>query len=276
MRKRKVASNSILTRAKLVTEIELVITALFYGRSGTGKTTLSGSFPKPMLIVDIGERGTDSLADLDDVRSIQVSEWAEVEEIYWALKKGDSGYNTVVLDALHTMQALATMEAKLSSGKKGTDQVSQRDFGQASGLMLQWLYHFRDLRDIGINVVFLCHDKVQEHDTEDDTDMILPEVGPRLMPSLAGAVCGMVNVVGNTYIKEVVTKSRKAGEKAHREVQYCLRIGPHAYYSTKIRRPKDLPIPEFIVDPSYDKLVSVIKGAEAPRSTTKPLRRRTK
>lgn len=275
MRKRT-ASSSILTRAKLVTEIELVITALFYGRSGTGKTTIAGTFPKPMLVVDIGERGTDSLADLEDVRSIQVTEWSEVEEIYWALKEGKSGYNTVVLDALHTMQALATMEAKLSSGKKETDQVSQRDFGQASGLMVQWLYNFRDLRDIGINVVFLCHDKVQEHDTDDDTDMILPEVGPRLMPSLAGAVCGMVNIVGNTYIKEVITKSRKAGEKPHREVQYCLRVGPHGYYTTKIRRPKDLPIPEFIVDPTYGKLVSVIKGTEAPNTTTRKLRRKVK
>lgn len=275
MRKRTV-SNSILTRAKLVTEIEMVITALFYGRSGTGKTTISGSFPKPLLVVDIGERGTDSLSNSEGIKSIQVTEWSEIEEIYWALKRGDSGYNTVVLDALHTMQSLALMEAKLSSGKKETDQVSQRDFGQASGLLVQWLYHFRDLRDIGINVVFLCHDKVQEHDTDDDADMILPEVGPRLMPSLAGAVCGMVNVVGNTYIREVVTKSKVAGSKAHREVQYCLRVGPHAYYSTKIRRPKDLPIPEFIVDPSYDKLVSVIKGAEAPATTTKPLRRKVK
>lgn len=205
----KAKSVSILSKAKLVTDIEMVITALIYGRSGTGKTTLSGTFPKPLLVIDVGERGTDSLSNVAGVKSIQVTEWAEMEEIYWELKAGDSGFKTVVIDALHTMQALAVMESKLASGKKETDPVSQRDFGQASGLMNQWLYNYRDLRDIGIHVIFLCHDKVQEHETEDDADMIMPEVGPRLMPSLAGAVLGMVNVVGNTYIREVLTKSMK-------------------------------------------------------------------
>ncbi len=270
----KAKSVSILSKAKLVTDIEMVITALIYGRSGTGKTTLSGTFPKPLLVIDVGERGTDSLSNVAGVKSIQVTEWAEMEEIYWELKAGDSGFKTVVIDALHTMQALAVMESKLASGKKETDPVSQRDFGQASGLMNQWLYNYRDLRDIGIHVIFLCHDKVQEHETEDDADMIMPEVGPRLMPSLAGAVLGMVNVVGNTYIREVLTKSMKAGVKPKREVQYCLRIGPHSYYATKIRRPKDLPIPEFIIDPSYDKLSSVIRGTTPTTTTSRKLRKK--
>ena len=270
-RKAKPAAKTILSRAKLVTDIEMIITALFYGRCGIGKTTMAGTFPAPLLVLDIGERGTDSLANTPGVSSLQINEWADIEEVYWELKAGDTGYKSVVIDALHTMQAMAVMESKLASGKKESDQVSQRDFGQASGLMNQWLYNFRDLRDIGINVVFLCHDKVQETDTEDDADMIMPEVGPRLMPSLAGAVLGMVNVVGNTYIREVITKSKKAGQGPSREVQYCLRIGPHSYYATKIRRPKDLPIPEFIIDPSYDKLSNVIRGATTPPTTTRKL-----
>lgn len=259
MRKRS-TKKTLLGEAKPVENMGLVITALFYGRSGTGKTTLAGTFPKPLLILDIGERGTDSLAGQPGIKVIQVKDWSMLEEIYWELKDGDHEFKSVVIDAVHSMQGLALVEAKELSGKKKSDQTSQRDFGQASGLINTWCFNFRDLQDDGIHVVFLSHDKVQEVDTEDDDDMILPEVGPRLMPSVASALTGAVKVVGNTYIKEVITKPKKLGEKTHREVQYCLRIGPHGYYNTKIRRPKSIAIPEFIVDPTYDRLVNVIQG----------------
>lgn len=264
---KKTTSKSILNRAKPVTDLELYLTALLYGRSGTGKTTIMGTFPKPLLVLDIGEKGTDSLLDEEGVDVIRIEEWSEIEEVYWELKKG-SKYKTVSIDALHSMQGLALIQAKIDSGKKASDQTSQRDFGQAGGLMNQWCSHYRDLKDEGLNVVFIAHDRVSETETEDD-EAIAPEVGPRLMPSVASAILGMVNVVGNTYIRQLVTKPKKAGEKTKREIQYCLRIGPHAYYATKVRRPKHIEIPEFIIDASYDKLIGVLKGSTATKSNRK-------
>jgi hypothetical protein len=250
-----------------VHELKRIITALFYGRSGTGKTTLAGTFPKPMLFLDIGERGTDSVFDMPGIDSIQVANWGEVEEIYWELING-SKYKTIVIDAAHTMQALALIEARELANKKEKDQTSQRDFGQASGLMNTWIYNYRDLRDEDINVVFLAHDRLREVDTDDeDASVIMPEMGPRLMPGVAGTLLGAVNVVGYTFIREELTKSKVAGQKAKREVQYCLRIGPHGIYATKIRSPKGHEVPEYIVDPSYDKLVAVIEGKATPRKT---------
>lgn len=258
-----------------MSDLDLVISALFYGRSGTGKTTVLGTFPKPLLLIDIKEKGTDSLASEPGVDVIRINDWSELEDLYWELKDSDHKYKTVGIDAVHSMQALAIVEAKDVANKKETDQTSQKDFGQASGLMNTWLYNYRDLIEQGINVVFLAHDRVQEVDTEDDGDMILPEVGPRLMPSVASTLLGAVNVVGNTYIREIVTKSKKVGEKSTRRVEYCLRIGPHGYYATKIRRPKKFQIPEFIVDPSYDKLANVIQGKTTPTQQPKrKIRRR--
>lgn len=267
---KKPSSKSILSKATPVHQLSLIVTALFYGRSGTGKTTIAATFPKPILFIDIGERGTDSVFDVPDVDSIQVDDWQTLEEVYWALKDG-SKYKSVVIDAAHTMQNLAIKEARDISGKKDKDQTSQRDMGQASGLMNTWIYNFRDLRDDDINVVFLAHDRLREVDTDDDdAGVIMPEMGPRLFPSVAGTLLGAVNVVGYTYIREEITKSKVAGKKSTREVQYCLRVGPHALYATKLRSPKDHATPEFIVDPTYDKLVAVIKGSsgDAPRRRT--------
>lgn len=267
MATRKKTSKSILSRAKPVSELEMVITALFYGRSGTGKTTLAGDFPKPLLLLDIGERGTDSLSDQEGIDVLTISQWGELEEVYWDLAEGGHGYKTVVIDAVHTMQGLALQEARDVAGKKEKDQTSQRDFGQASGLMNKWLYHFRDLRDDGVNIVFLAHDRLREVDTEDDETVILPEMGPNLMPGVAKTITGAVNIIGYTFIKEEVTKSKIAGKKPQREVQYGLRIGPNAIYSTKIRKPKNFHLPEYLIDPSYGKLVSVLKGETLEETT---------
>lgn len=272
MRKRKAAKkSSVLDNAEAVSDLSLVITALFYGRSGTGKTALSGTFPKPLLIIDIGERGTDTLANEKDVDVIKISTWAEFEEIYWELKESDHKYKSVSVDSLHSLQALAISEVKEIANKKPTDQTSQKDFGQAGALITNWCVNYRDLQDEGLNVMFLAHDRVTEVDTDEDSEVIIPEIGPRLMPSVASAITGAVNVVGNTFIKEIITKSKKVGSKATREVQYCLRIGPNGVYSTKIRQPKKFELPEYIVDPNYDKLCNVIKGNT---SSTRKSRRR--
>lgn len=274
---KKKKTSSALSKAQPVKELSLVISALFYGRSGTGKTTLAGTFPN-CLFIDIGEKGTDSLQGTD-AQVIRANEWDDIEDYYWELHGGNHKFKTVVIDSAHAMQGLAIKEAKIRANKKVTDQTSQKDFGQAGALMIQWMEHYRDLMDLGIHVIFLAHDRVTEVDTDDEDDgMIMPEVGPRLMPSVSSSLLGIVNVVGHTYIREKITKSKKVGEKPSRQVDYCLRIGPHGYYATKIRKPKSVTVPEFLIDPTYDKLVAVIQGKtdSSKPSTTKRRVRRSK
>lgn len=266
IKKKAAPSKSILSRAKPVAELKLIITALFYGRSGSGKTTVAGTFPKPMLILDIGERGTDSLSSMEGVDVITVNGWGELEEIYWALKDG-THYKTVVIDAVHTMQNQAIQEARELAKKQDKDMTSQRDMGQATGLMNQWNYNFRDLRDDGINVVFLAHDRLRETDTDDGVDSISPEVGPNVMPNVGKTLMGAVNIIGYTYIREVAEK-KVPGKKADTRREYCMLLGANSVYNTKVRSPKENVTPEFIVDPSYDKLVAVIKGASTPAATS--------
>lgn len=262
--KKKVLSRkkSILDRAKPVSKMKTVLTALFYGRAGTGKTTISCSFPKPLLLIDICEEGTDSVSDLEEVDVIPITSWDEYEELYWELESGKTKYKTVVIDAIHSLQGFSIKKAKELNGKVDDDKTSQRDFGTASSLMTSWIYNYRDLKTKEINVIFLAHDRVHVVDDKDEsTDgTIIPEVGPRLMPSVSSSLTGSVNIVGNTYINESFIKPKKAGGKVERKIEYCLRLGPNGYYNTKIRSPKKNKIPDFISDPSYEKLCRVIDG----------------
>lgn len=258
--------SGILAKAKPVSELDEGLCAMFYGRSGTGKTALSGTFPQPLLLLDMGEKGTDTLAGSKGIDVIRINDWSELEEVYWELKESDHGYKTVVLDALPGVQQLAIHQARSLARKKDTDSTSQRDMGEATKLMHTWLYNYRDLKEDGINIVYLAHDRIRESDS-DTEDAISPEVGPNLMPGITKALLGAVDVVGVTFIR-VTKEKKKLGVDPRRSVDYCLRIGPHEVYNTKIRVPKDTEIPEFITDPSYDKLVSVIKGVTpAPKKS---------
>jgi len=92
------------------------------------------------------------------------------------------------------------------------------------------------------------------------------------MPSVGSFINGACDIVGQAFIR--VTQARNDQGKKERRMQYCLRVGPHPSYITKIRRPPDAgPIPEFIVNPSYQKLIAIEAGEEI-RNVPKKLKRR--
>jgi phage nucleotide-binding protein len=276
--KRKPQEKGIASRIKPVHEAQGGLTAALYGRSGTGKTTIACTFPGPVLLLDISEQGTDSVSNVKDLDVLNLEGWKDFEDVYWYLKDEGHGYKTVVIDAMHSLQDLAIIDAKDQHGKEPEDKTSKQDFGVASGLLKSWMFNYRDLSIDGMNVVFIAHDRIVEMDDDSEDGQLTPEVVPRVMPSVSSALCGMVNVVGNTFVREEVQKPKKVGEKSKRVVQYCLRIGPHGYYTTKIRSPRESFIPDFLVDPDYDKIVEVVEGKVQPPPTTPgktlPVRRR--
>lgn len=249
---------SIIDKITPVKSLPKVLSMLVYGRSGTGKTTFAGSFPTPALLIDVREKGTDSIANLDGVDVVQVEHWTDLEEIFWYLKK-EKKYKSVIIDQVSSMQDMAMVHAMAEEGK---DVMSQRLWGVVSGLMKTWLLNYRDLVDEGINVLFIAHDRTNKGDGEAEDDTIDPQVGARLMPSVAGMLNGATKVIAQTFVKETWLEDKS------RKVEYCLRVGPHAYYTTKIRNPVGTTVPEYIVDATYDKIMSLMANGEV-----KPVRK---
>lgn len=251
-----------------VASLPSIMAALIYGRSGTGKTTVAATFPKPLLLLDIREKGWDSVTNVPDCDISKITEWEQFEALYWYLKRGKHRYRSVVIDQVTQLQDLALRKAMKDEGKEESDAISRRVFGQASGMMKTWLLNYRDLIDEDINVVFLAHDRATEGEDGGDDNQIDPSVGPRLMPSVASFLCGAVKVIGNTYIRE---QSSVENKRRVKKISYAMRIGPHAYYITKTRTPVGVPPPQVIADPSYDKLAAVMLGkySDQAASTSK-------
>lgn len=268
--KRKSKKPSIEDRITDISDSEEGIAALFYGRASTGKTAIMGTFPKPLLVLDIKEKGTATLRQTPGVQQIKIDEWPEIEEVYWYLHsgKGRGKFKTVGLDQVSQLQDLGLQKIRQEANLGPKDMMSQKGWGNLSGLMKTWLLNYRDLIDLGMNVVFNAHDRYTEGDEDAEDNQIDPSMGPRLMPSVSGFLNGAVSIIGNTFIRErFIDGERKKGKiQRIRKVEYCMRVGPHSSYATKLRTPRgsSIEVPDIMVNPTYEKLIAIVKGEETP------------
>lgn len=235
---------------------------VIYGRSGTGKTTLASTFPKPMLYMDVKDRGDDSITDVKGIKGYVVDEFADFEEAYWYLRSHKGEYKTVVVDTMSQLQQLVVQEqgAKKKGKKRAGDwgSLTKQDWGTIASHMKEWIIRYRDLP---MNVVFIAQDRAFAGSDDDDESegIIAPEIGPALSPAIAKALNAAVSMIGNTFIR--TKKGAKIKDKPKKEkAEFCLRVGPNPYYTTKIRKPRGIAAPELIVDPSYEDILTIIEG----------------
>ena len=115
-------------------------------------------------------------------------------------------------------------------------------------------------------MVFIAHQRTFDGGDEEGDDQIAPHIAARLMPSVVSFLNGAVSVIGNTFIRERYIGKGKSRE---RKVDYCLRVGPHAVYRSKIRRPPNAGLlPDVIVNPTFEKLQTVARGEDLSTKTT--------
>lgn len=257
LKKKTSERSNPLTRAKAVKDIVNYLVSLFYGRSGTGKTTLAATYPKKCLFLDFRDKGTDSIRDVEGIDVLEILEWDDVEDTYWALKKDAKSYKSLVIDTVSGMQTLAISKVKEDNNVGETENLSRRNWGEVAGLMTTWIMNYRDLP---MHVVFLAADRTKNASDDDedvDDERLEPEVGPSLIPSVARILNASVEVIGNTYIRQ---RKRAEGDKIIEVTSYMLRIGPHPYYITKIRSPKVFKTPGSIANPTFKKILKITKG----------------
>ena len=182
-KKRAPKPTSILDKIQPVSDLQTNLVMLVYGRSGTGKTHFGSTFPKPILFIDTNERGTETIAQEEDVDVVRVTEWAQMDELYWGLfnRATETEYASVVIDQVTNLQDLGMAEV-LRKSRKGRDETfTQRNWGQLSGMMKQYVTDFRDLAE-HYNLLLIAHERIDEPG-DDEEEMIEPSIGARVMPS---------------------------------------------------------------------------------------------
>jgi len=209
--------------------------------------------------LDVRDKGTKSIKEVPGIEVLQVESWSDFEEIYWYIYNNPGKYKTLTIDTATQLQELCMQKVK---GTDAISKTSRQAWGEVGELMKAWIIRFRDLP------MFINYIAQPRTDAEEDSnDELTPEVGPRVSPATAAILNAAVDIIGYTFIREVEKKVKsKEGGKTRKETitvdEYCLRIGPHPVLTTKFRRDKTLggKIPDVIVDPTYDKLKSIIEG----------------
>jgi len=256
--------------ARPVAEVEYPRSWLFYGRSGSGKTTLGCTFPAPVCLFDIKDRGTDSVKDVDGLEVVEVGDWLQFEEIYWFIKSSRDYYRTYVFDTITQMQQLAMVHVRdkmrLRTRPGDWGSFTQKQWGEVAGMMKDQIINLRDAaNEANADIVFLAQDR--RNYTNDDSEYepgnetLDPEVGAGVMPSVGKILNASVSVIGQTYIRNR-HRREKVGNKNQTisEAVHCVRIGPSPLYITKIRSIRSNTPPPYIENPDYQILLEVIRG----------------
>lgn len=260
-------TGSVLSRIAPVSFNEKKDATCIYGISGTGKTTLACTYPKPLLLIG-AEDGTRSVHSVKGVDFIRLKNSGELPEVI-AHVRSSGKYKAVVLDTCTSLQAMIMAEilgmeelpVQLSWGLATRDQ-----WGQSAMKTKEFLRHTLKLSEDNI-----CHSIIlaQERAFGEGGDSEL--IAPKVMASLTGSTVGWLNpacdyIVQTFLKKQTIKKEVKIAGKVNIQnvdtgkVDYCLRTRPHELYLIKFRVPKGKEPPEYIIDPDYDKLDKLVRG----------------
>lgn len=280
---------SVLDRIEPINFADDGLKALIYGRSGSGKTTLSGTFPGPILwIVCSGGQNPGELRSLDSpeirkkIQQVRLRDSGEIKEL--AQHVSVSGkYRTVVLDHASGFADLVIMEllglreipiAKYRAAGKGESwsTVSQQQYGQLAVMCKEY---FRSLLNLPTNVIVVAQERVFGGKEDGGSpEIIRPTVGPALTPSIVGWLAPACDYILQTFIRPKMEKVTVeiAGKpsvmnKPGKGVEFCARTEVHDTFLTKIRAPRGVVLPDAIVDPTYEKILAVIRGQYKPPKT---------
>lgn len=274
------AQGGVLSRIRSIGfDDDLGIKILLYGRSGTGKTTLWATFPAPILaIVCSGGLEPGELLSVDTpenrkrIKQVALQDTDELNTVIEAVKSGELEFNTLVLDHASGFQDLVMAEILgLEPGalppQKSWGMASQQQYGQCA---LRCKTAFRALLSLPSNVVIIAQER-NFNDEGAGSELLTPTVGAALQPSITGWLNPACDYVCQTFIRPRMeaTETKVAGKtitgtKRGRGVEYCLRTEPHEIFTTKFRTPRGTPLPDCIVDPTYDKIVRLIRGGKKP------------
>jgi hypothetical protein len=263
------STGTILDRAKPA-ELPRGIKLNLYGASGTGKTTVWSTFPKPIYCILIsggGEPG--ELRSIDEETRSQIKVYHpehvyDLIEIAEAMRANEGMYPTVVVDHLTALQDMAVCEVGNFSEAPAQGSwglLEQQQWGQVASQVKESL---RPLLSLPCNVVLVAQERYFNTDSKDPR--IKPYVASALTPSTVGWVNPAVDYICQTFIRDVPMEVDEDDEDDEPslvvpDLEYCLRVAPHTLYASKFRKPKGgQERPEYIVDPDYDKIVQLING----------------
>lgn len=240
---------SIIDSAMPISEVEQGKLVVLYGRSGSGKTWLGASFPKPMLYLKIGDDGVNTIKQVD---GIYVKELKKVGELKLALKEclQDTKFASVFVDTF----SLLVNEWKNENVLEKNKRMTQQAWGDLATDTEECV---RLAHKVSLDkwVILSCHEVVDTIDGMEDE--LLPDVRCSVSKGVRTYLEGMANFGLHTVKIQKEVDNPKTGE-TEVKVKFAIDVGPNPFYWTKLQIDPSVKVPKRIINPTYDKLMKIV------------------
>jgi hypothetical protein len=264
------SSNASSAASRIISLNELPdqgIKLCVYGKSGTGKTRLVGSFAKlgPMLHMICSSNGTNEARSIKGTPNVDCVEIQKPQDLLDLINLAkDSKYKTLALDHVTGFSdcVLADILGVDKVPEQGSWGMAKRE--QYAQLGLQVKTYLRDLLDLPLNIIIVGQERAFDLE-EEAGEVLMPYVSVSATPAVAGWIAPAVDYMCQTFKRDQVkVTSKKMGDKIIESKErtgkreFCLRVGPDSTYITKFRVPPGTDLPDVIVDPNYEKIEHLI------------------
>lgn len=233
------------------------------GKPGSGKTTVAGTYPKPMLYVSIDTDGGGEVLKCysdDEIKTIQLNSddptvpgakhiQTKIMELLSELSQPHP-YKTVVLDAYSSIEEGVALFWEKMKGKK----LNLDERGSLGTLMLNLRNKIVELSRGDVQYVAICHikdKKTTDNTTGEESTMIVPKMSYNNGNVLLERASNVMYCSKRTVINEDGT----------RRVAFLTYVGAHPNMDTKFRTEgKLLETGLYIENATFDKLEELRKN----------------
>ncbi len=271
-----IRAGSVLSEAIPISQLkEDWIRLCLYGVNRTGKTTLACQFPKPLLLLALEPNktgGAQSVKLVKNVTYLRLDNTIKIAMLAEELRENNP-FQTVVIDSATSLQDihlkeilnLSAVPEQLSWGMVSDDQYRQRSEKTRESL--------RPFLNLDCNTVIIAKEKDHNPPANRKAKIVKgPGTGSFFAANLGGATVEWLHdacdCICQLYVeKEVEEKKMDDGSGGFLTIYQetggnvrKLRTLYDPMYAAGLRSCTPDKVPQCIVDPTFEKLLKVIKG----------------
>lgn len=226
---------------------------VLWGKSGSGKTHFVATLPKPLLYIQFGDDGSNTIAHVDGIKAIRADSVDKLKQIGEELKK-DNSYASVAVD---TFSMITNVWVDANAIQKNR-HMTQQMWGDLKVETEQLVRIFHEVAKTHV-VALTCHEATDTIEGMDDE--VIPDFGPSTSKGSRIYIQGMANYgLHFTKVKKTVVDKDTGEEKD--VVKFAVHLGANPYYWTKLQIEDTIKIPSVMINPSYDKIINLIQGGK--------------
>ena len=228
---------------------------LFYGDFGRRKTTLAGTFPRPLIIDTNGGLLTLALQGIAAMRW-EPEGYEDLEDLFLSIREkvmnDTDEYDTIVIDTVDNlaMQLMGEItESAVEEKRKANKSVSLRmafvpELGDYYAAQRQMFTFLTKLRKLGKHIVLVSSVRYNQSG----------QTGPNVSDGMAKVLCDFVSVVGEMIILDASDLEGETDKSLYVGAGVML-TAEHNKRATKSRIGSLKP---YVVDPTFEKLDAMI------------------